>query len=95
MSDWISVKDRLPDENTEQFRYLVVYGSISLRKYGPKKPIVDIAGYGSRRNDNCKDDPRGWRWETHFYELGMLAPCNCWIDNVTHWMPLPEPPDVS
>ncbi len=90
---WIPVGETLPDEKADTFRYLVHRNIRHLR--GERfDSYVDIAGYGLRRNDNAPT-PEGWRWEIHFYELDMLVPCNCWIDDVTHWMPLPNPPEKN
>ena len=34
--------------------------------------------------------PVGWYYENHYYH--SFDPCH---DFITHWMPLPEPPEVS
>ena len=34
--------------------------------------------------------PVGWYYENHYYH--SFDPCH---DLITHWMPLPEPPEVS
>lgn len=76
MSEWISVTKRLPDPID---RYVLVSG-------------VDPKLYGHREFHVCAldDDDHGftgpaseWRWMT---EAGRV------ISEVTHWMPLPEPP---
>jgi hypothetical protein len=92
---WISVKDKLPTVgNGGDFRFIVSYPESFGRNNEPTgKIIVTFAGYGPCLNENAKDDPKGWRWERHFYELGGLVPSCCWLDSVTHWMPLPEPPN--
>ena len=38
--------------------------------------------------DGC-DDTRDW-FEPYFFDHDDVA--KCWWNNVTHWMPLPEPP---
>ena len=58
MSEWISVKDRLPEKDG---RYLAI-----TKHY--KQPV--IAQY-------TKNEKYPWNWL---------------MNNVTHWMPLPEPP---
>lgn len=61
MTEWISVKDRLPEESE---RVLVCRGK--------------DAGYPTLDTDRfC-----GEQWVR-------------WRNSVTHWMPLPEPPEVS
>lgn len=61
MSEWISVKERLPEKNTKVLCYF---------KYEPNTPdvICENVYYGSGR----------WMSES---------------SKVTHWMPLPEPPE--
>ena len=75
---WISVKDRLPDEEinplTMDFKEVLCFcdfGGI------PRRTDVRTYKYGKR----C------WMEEWHFWHEGTL------MDGVvTHWMPLPEPP---
>ena len=61
MSEWISVKDRLPEEHTKKFLAVTKWGHIMLaeRRYGSKTMVVG--------------------------GLSLLS-------DITHWMPLPEPP---
>lgn len=61
MAEWISVKDRLPEDMIE--RVLVYVSSISVIGH----PWIDT--------DRC----RNGRWVRYG-------------NDVTHWMPLPEPP---
>lgn len=60
MPEWISVKDRLPEEPGEVL--VVLYGK------------VGIAWYHG-----------GEQFETG---SGLI----CYVEEVTHWMPLPKPP---
>lgn len=64
--NWISVNDRLPDEQFEARQILVTLG------YRTSESIVICALWD---DDN-------------FYNLETMDE----MDNVTHWMPLPEPP---
>ena len=63
MSEWISVKDRLPE-------------------FGEKVLITDVSGdvlvYSLEQT--CSGEC--W-WEDEYWN---------WYNDVTHWMPLPEPP---
>lgn len=84
MSEWIDVKDRMPDGEGE---FLCWEGS--------KEPFYsDIIGY-----DDTLITPSG-SWRTAFVKTfrkkdGVLA-FNCGgCSRVTHWMPLPEPPVQS
>lgn len=76
MSEWISVKDRLPNEWT----FVLVYCKMP----GTNEPCpISIAMLEDKE------------WDI----LGDNAACACgdllWgidSDDITHWMPLPEPP---
>lgn len=68
MSDWISVEERLPEEDG-----LVL---IHTPSGDPDKPLVVTAWY----------DPSGRGW--------TQLPGQ-WIDAITHWQPLPEPPETK
>lgn len=67
MSKWISVKDKLPD-NEEVF---LVYRGES------KYPEIELAYWNLNRK-------RFEYYDNEYYGYG--------IDDITHWMPLPEPP---
>lgn len=79
MAEWISVKDRLPDEG----KYLVckdVHGN----------KIIDICAYTNNLEAIDKYDFQGQNrggWYGYDSECGYFE-----RRNVTHWMPLPEPP---
>ena len=64
-SYWISVKDRLPDE---EGMYLCVFDDRTIETFEFEGRDLDFWGVRARN--------------------AMLKPCR-----VTHWMPLPEPPD--
>lgn len=103
MSEWISVKDRMPEVGTEVL-------ICAREKYGNRCSIITTAFYedGTVLEDNSrwhweeiwewgdydeeKDGyriPKGW-WEgCHYGEISN----NDINDKVTHWMPLPEPPE--
>ena len=76
VQEWISVKDRLPDETG---RYLAVKKRIAPDKFGGNRTDIVILRF-------FVDD--GFKIPTHIPD---------WInkeinEEVTHWMPLPEPP---
>ena len=76
---WISVKDRMPEYNTEVLLYYstdIVQGFLDKNDYW----------YGSRDVRDCMND--GWVEDSKFCRRG--GP----FDYVTHWMPLPEPPKI-
>ena len=74
MSEWISVKDRMPG------RYETVLIAIStVNGYGDPAKLVTIGGYDHSRK----------RWEQYTSTDRQL----CQGETVTHWMPLPEPPE--
>ncbi len=82
MSGWISVKDRLPENEKSVLAYA------ETRTDG--KVIsghVVKAFYADGKYHNCV--PKGW-WESVRYNDESPAV----NDFVTHWMPLPEPPKM-
>ena len=70
-SQWISVKDRLPEEDIA----VLVYGQVL-------NDPPDVIGVRRRYNG---DQEWKYTWES---EDGFIYR----EDDVTHWMPLPEPP---
>lgn len=64
MSEWISVKDRLPDPGITKILVLVQH------RHGA---IIDMARYLGKQGFD-------------------LVSWKLWDSDVTHWMPLPEPP---
>ena len=76
MSEWISVKDRLPDKTG---RYLAVKKRIAPDYLGGNRTDIVILRFFV---------DKGFRMPTHIPD---------WIneeinEEVTHWMPLPDPP---
>ena len=76
MPQWISVDDRLPDETG---RYLAVKKRIAPDEFGGNRTDIVILRFSV-------DD--GFKMPTHIPD---------WInekinEEVTHWMPIPEPP---
>ena len=76
VQEWISVKDRLPDETG---KYLAVKKRIAPDDFGGNRTDIVIIRFFA-------DD--GFRMPTHIPD---------WInkkinEEVTHWMPLPQPP---
>lgn len=77
VQEWVSVKDRLPDENG---RYLAVKERIAPDKLGGNRTDIIILRF-------FVDD--GFKIPTHIPD---------WInkeinEEVTHWMPIPKPPE--
>lgn len=70
MSEWVSVKDRLPE--TDDMVLVLASGK-------PRENITLVDAF-----ELAEYDPEGWSLETYPE----------WMDaKVTHWMPLPEPPE--
>lgn len=74
MSEWISVKDRLPERaglDDDMTEYVIVCEKSSTGGY------VSVCGY----------EKDGWSdWDN----FGTIDP-----KRITHWMPLPEPPEAE
>ena len=78
MNEWISVKDRLPEDdlnikkciNGEHFGFLtvLVYNGV----------VKQSNRFYSKASRFGLPETEGWEWSS---------------SNVTHWMPLPEPPE--
>lgn len=80
MNEWISVKDRLPEESGT---YLV---NVHQETEDDVGDCVLLAWY--QRNDLLfVPNSVGWLLLNEFYDLS-----NTLRDDITHWMPLPEPP---
>ena len=79
---WIPVTDRLPDKDGD---YLVVK---KIFNNSIMQEVLNFAKDG--RKVDKYDFNRGWKNVWYYYdsEWGHIT-----IDSVTHWMPLPEPPE--
>lgn len=81
INGWISVKDRLPEERINPLTN-DFQDVICFCDFGgrPKKTDIRTYGYGKV----------SWEKEPHFWHGPQI------MDGiVTHWMPLPEPPEES
>ena len=84
MSEWISVKDKLPEKD-EQYLVYKVYKGPNFNEFG----LQEVCGFAT----NLKDIDDEWftKKRAGFYEydseVGFYEPAG-----ITHWMPLPEPP---
>lgn len=80
---WIPVTERLPDADGDYLVYKVAYGHGWCEVYGFAKDARKVNKY------DFYD-----RWENVWYdydnEYGYVT-----HDSVTHWMPLPEPPNCG
>lgn len=98
---WISVKDRLPEVETEVlvvcdrkgFRFVcpAIYEDGTVLTQDSTWNWYELDNYGTYSEEH--DDyfvPQGW-WENRQFTTDDVYnnPVDC---TVTHWMPLPEPP---
>lgn len=79
MSEWVSVKERMPSREglePDESEYVLVSEQSFDAITGEKlKSSVSICGF----------EHDGW---SEFDNFGYVRP-----ENITHWMPLPEPPE--
>jgi len=75
MSEWISVKGKLPKDG----RWYLVAATIEVPGGGKRVASMAFLDFDTRTNEPI--------WLSHNDEDSGE-----W-DNVTHWMPLPEPPN--
>ena len=80
VQEWISVKDRLPENDGS---YLVTLNSFGGRKY------INVRWFAKDGEAVDEYELAGQEnvWYYHDSEWGYIS-----IDSVTHWMPLPQPP---
>lgn len=98
---WISVKDKLPEPETEVlavcvrngYRFIcpVIFEDGTMLTKNSMWNWYELENYGTYNKEN--DDyfvPEGW-WENRQFTPDDIYnnPVDC---AVTHWMPLPEPP---
>lgn len=98
---WISVKDKLPEPETEVlavcvrngYRFIcpVIFEDGTMLTQNSMWNWYELGNYGTYSEEN--DDyfiPEGW-WENRQFTPDDIYnnPVDC---TVTHWMPLPEPP---
>jgi hypothetical protein len=79
MSEWISVKDRLPNPNEK----VIVYNAENDGTFFARRLVSRFEWW-----DSVTKEYINWRWLPYGYT-------NIMLDAVTHWMPLPEPPEVT
>ena len=80
--EWISVKDRLPSGNIETAEDVLITDGENI-------------SIGWHQHDFEEIDPVTGNYfpeEILWHQLGGLKTDHCGWPEVTHWMPLPEPP---
>ena len=80
VQEWISVKERLPEEDGSYLVYSNSFGnrkSVKLRWFAKDAEMAGAYDLAGQKNV----------WYLYDSECGYIS-----INSVTHWMPLPEPP---
>jgi hypothetical protein len=80
VQEWISVNDRLPDESGEYFVF-------KKTMFGCWCDVLGFAKDGRKVDKYDFGDQRKNVWYYYDSEYGYGV-----SNNVTHWMPLPQPP---
>ena len=80
VNEWISVKDRLPDKDGHYLVHKDLWGDRYVATVWFAKDGRKVSRY---------DFENRWKnvWYDYDSEYGNVI-----LDNVTHWMPLPQPP---
>lgn len=99
-SEWISVEDRLP---LNAQKVLIAYK----RDGFSKKTLITFGWFSealkneARSNDGeCHDEEYDPKTDSYYLKEQWVSECleseyHYPITNVSHWMPLPEPPDLG
>lgn len=74
---WIPCRERLPEYDGQYLAFSASTCTINIRRFSIRKDAV---------SGSCGEKKNVW-WE-YDDELGVLQ-----VMGITHWMPLPEPPD--
>ena len=81
MSEWISVKESMPEDNTYAL-VACVGGNVAVSFHCKSKPF--LAGKDGRTSYSRKNNGK----ESGFFQLS-----HDYGYTITHWMPLPSPPE--
>lgn len=100
MSEWISVEDRLPETGKKVLAYFEYkatgFGRRICANYTPRWTCESDAEADTYDEYNDDDDTyylmEGW-WEQ--VENWEEYSCCYVTEEITHWMPLPEPPELE
>ena len=101
--DWISVKDRMPESGEKviarlQSKTFPRYGTITILAHiGEHEQTTDDYDWRDCECDTEYDEKNDCYWIAEcWYEVNVVDDNPNWIIDsdydVTHWMPLPEPP---
>lgn len=85
MAEWISVKDRLPEKDGEYI--------ICIRGYITTTEFCNIDPEYNPNNPYCVESKDIYRGAGFYRYLGEGEYEMYDADEITHWMPLPEPPE--
>lgn len=77
MGEWISVTDRLPDTDGKYLVCFGTYNTIGTCRFTENLERIDSDIFEGENRPGWYDCEDGWPYE---------------VTQVTHWMPLPEPP---
>lgn len=87
MSEWISVNDDLPKEDE------VVLAAVKKKSFNSEEYVYMPATYESGERSEERLVGKGWYEERYYGYYDDIYDRKI-LDEVTHWMPLPNPPEV-
>lgn len=89
-SEWISVEDRLPEENSSNIAVGQLYGKAELDR------VTEMVIFTSSDWFTYNELTKSRRFDSGGHaDLSPPLPIANWGFTITHWMPWPEVPDVQ
>lgn len=95
MTEWISVKDRLPEPTKTVLAYVSNRKCI-IRAMWVTKNTINCDNWNFEEGAIYDEETDAYYWPQDWYEYNLNDDVHWAVSDVeliTHWMPLPEPPN--